>query len=37
MVCYDGYDVEQPYDKQDEELYDIMELAGESDVYKGIS
>lgn len=36
LVCYDGFDVEMDYTKQDEELYDIMELAGESDLYKGI-
>jgi hypothetical protein len=36
LACYDGFDVEMDYTKQDEELYDIMELAGESDLYKGI-
>jgi hypothetical protein len=35
-VCYDGFDVEMDYTQQDEELYDIMELAGNQIFTRGM-
>lgn len=35
LICYDGFDVELPYDTQNKELYDIMELM-HSDFYQGV-
>jgi hypothetical protein len=35
LVCYDGFDVDLPYDDQDNSLYDIMELMN-SDFYDGV-
>jgi hypothetical protein len=36
LVCYDGFDVEMDYTQQDEELYDIMELAGNQIFTRGL-
>ena len=36
LVCYDGFDVDLPYDDQDKSLYDIMELMN-SDFYDGVT
>ena len=35
LICYDGFDVELPYEQQHKDLYDIMELMN-SDFYQGI-
>ena len=35
LICYDSFDVELPYDCQDEKLYDVMELMN-LDFYQGV-
>jgi hypothetical protein len=35
LICYDGFDIELPYEQQHKDLYDIMELMN-SDFYQGI-
>ena len=37
LVCFDGFDTDKPYSKQDEDLWDLWELLGSADFYEIVS